>query len=263
MKGRFSKIFEHWNQRNTEYYQEAFEKLEKEDKVTFNFAAAFGISLWLIFRKMYGWAILVVVVSGGLKILIRMLCPPSAKYAISILFFIIFGFFGNTFYYKHVKSKVSKGYAKMPNYNPIDPICGILMAIILNFVTGMLPGVLAGTYKKQLLLMLVSSYIVVVSWAVNYVKFHSQESVEPVEVTKESVNQYLKKSSSKYLAMYFITMFLLHVLSLYAFLTMQQARKNYLMLRQSSERSEGEKITEMKTTSENKQDDFLRKAFAR
>lgn len=262
MKERFSGIFEFWNQRNTEYYQEAFERLEKEDKVTFNFAAAFGTSLWMIFRKMYGWAILIAIVYRGLNILLRMLCPPSAKYAISILFFVIFGFFGNTFYYKHVKSQVSKGYAKMPNYNPIDPICGILMAIIINFVSWMLrPIVLTGTYKK-LLLILVSSCIVVVLWAVNYVKFRPQESVEPVEVTEESVTQYLKKSSSKYLAMYFITMFLTYELTLCSFV-MVQVHKSYAMLHRSSKRSEGEKITEVKTTSENKQDDFLRKAFAR
>ena len=258
MKGRFSGIFEFWNQRNTEYYQEAFERLEKEDIVTFNFAAAFGPYWWMIFRKMYGWAILFAIVYRGLK----MLCPPSAIYAISILFFVIFGFFGNTFYYKHVKSQVSKGYAKMPNYNSIDPICGILTVIITDFVgLELRPIVLTGTYKK-LLLILVSSCIIVVSLAVNYVKFRPQESVEPVEVTEESVNQYLKKSSSKYLAMCFITMFFIYELRLCSFV-MVQVHKSYAMLHQSSKRSEGEKITEVKTASKNKQDDFLREAFAR
>jgi len=154
MKERFSKIFELWNQRNTEYYQEVFEKLEKENKLTFNFAAAFFNVTWLIFRKMYGWAILFTLVIAGIQISIRMLnLSSSMSYGVSVLFslilFVGFGFFGNTLYYKYVRSQVSKGYANMPDYNPIDPISGIFVVIILNFAILMLPVVLAGTYEKS------------------------------------------------------------------------------------------------------------------
>jgi len=255
MKERFSKIFELWNQRNTEYYQEVFEKLEKENKLTFNFAAAFFNVMWLIFRKMYGWAILLGVINTGLKIFLRMLCPSLPGLTVFLIMFVIFGFFGNTLYYKRVKFQVSKGYANMPDYNPIDPISGIFVVIILNFAILMLPVVLAGTYEKKLILILVSSFVIAVSWAINYRKFHSQESGEPIEVTEESVNQYLKKSSSKYLAVYFITMFLLYELTICSFL-MLQVHKSYA-LRQLNKMSRLERTT--RTTYEEASNDFLKK----
>ena len=71
MKERFSKIFELWNQRNTEYYQKAFDRLEKEKKITFNFAAGFFPILWLVFRKMYGWAMLFTLLYGGILALLH------------------------------------------------------------------------------------------------------------------------------------------------------------------------------------------------
>jgi len=106
-----------------------------------------------------------------------------------------------------------------------------------------------------LILILVSSFVIAVSWAINYRKFHSQESGEPIEVTEESVNQYLRKSSSKYLAVYFITMFLLYELTICSFLMLQVHRS--CALRQLNKMSSVEKTK--RTTSEDTSNDFLKK----
>ncbi len=242
MQGRFSRIFELFNQRNTEYYQQAFDKLEKENKTTFNFAAGFFPLLWLVFRKMYGWAILLILANFGIRRILYALCTSSSSRNVSYIFWLIvfvgFGFFGNNLYYKHVKSKIAKGYAEIADYNSIDPVWGIFLVIIENFVTLMLPIALAGTFEKRLLLTAVSVFIIAVSWTIDY----KRESVEPIEVTKESVNQYLKKSSSKYLALYFITMFLTYELGI-CYWSMLQVHKSYARLRQSDEKSRVEKIT--------------------
>lgn len=114
MEGRFFRIFESLNQRNTEYYKEAFGKLEKENKTTFNFAAAFFNITWLVFRKMYGWAILITLILAGVNAIQVSLIGPRGFMSdvISVVLFLIrfaiFGFIGNTLYLKHVKSKVTK-----------------------------------------------------------------------------------------------------------------------------------------------------------
>ncbi|MBO7454434.1 MAG: DUF2628 domain-containing protein [Alphaproteobacteria bacterium] len=254
MQGRFSRIFELFNQRNTEYYQQVFDRLEKENKITFNFAAGFFPILWLVYRKMYGWAILFVLAGFGIRKVLYTLYTSSSSRNVGYIFLLIsvvgFGFFGNTLYYKHVKSKIAKGYAEIANYNSIDPVCGIFLVIIKNLVILMLPAALAGTHEKRLLLTAVVVFIIAVSWTIDY------ESGEPIKVTKESVNQYLKKSSSKYLAVYFITMFLTYELFICSWSALQ-VHKSYARLRQSNKNSSVEKIT--KTVPENAPINFSKK----
>lgn len=206
MQGRFSRIFELFNQRNTEYYQQAFDRLEKKNKTTFNFAAAFCMAAWLVFRKMYGWAILFISVYGGILVSSRMFCLSlkTATLISAILYlvmFIGFGFFGNSLYYKHVKSKIAKGYAEIADYNSIDPMWSI---VALGVVMPLLVGIAAGISVSKnivsknvfdLLTTLVQVIFIAIPWMINYKKFHSQESVEPVEVTEESVNKYLDKAN--------------------------------------------------------------------
>ena len=92
MEGRFSGIFEHLNQRNTEYYQKAFSRLDKENKTTFNFAAALWPAMWLVFRKMYGWAMLLILVNSGIQGVLYALCqtPKARGIGSFVLFLIIF-----------------------------------------------------------------------------------------------------------------------------------------------------------------------------
>ena len=208
MQGRFSRIFELFNQRNTEYYQQAFDRLEKENKTTFNFAAGFYWAAWLVFRKMYRLATLFILVYGGIMISLNEFCQNSKTVNLisAVLFLVIFlgfGFFGNSLYYKHVKSKIAKGYAKITDYNSIDPIWGIVVVgLVVKFLSGIFSGIFAVTNVGsksvlQLLVTLMQVFFIAIPWAIDHKKFHSQESVEPVEVTDESVNVYLEKANPK------------------------------------------------------------------
>lgn len=209
MKGRFSRIFELFNKRNTEYYQKAFDRLEKENKTTFNFAAAFGSFAWLVFRKMYGWAALFTLVcEGGCRIVFMFCKDDVLKWVISLIFYflcvVLFGFFGNTLYYKDVKSKIAKGYAEMERYNSIDPIGGIILSGAVYWLCAFFLPVLSlkGVTSENTVNLwgiAMGGFFVAIPWAINYKKFHVQESAEPVEVTEESVNAYLEKANPKHL----------------------------------------------------------------
>lgn len=231
MQGRFSRIFELFNQRNTEYYQQAFDRLEKENKTTFNFAAAFFMGAWLVFRKMYGWAILLVLAFTGIPASLNAFYQNS-KVATLILavFYLVtiigFGFFGNSLYYKHVKSKIAKGYAEITNYNSIDPVWGIVViGVVLPLLVGVPAGILMQKHHVsknvfQLLTMLIQVFFIAIPWMINYKKFHSQESVEPVEVTEESVNAYLEKANPKRLTVSMCAMIVSYLLFLLLILSM-------------------------------------------
>ena len=231
MKGRFSRIFELFNQRNTEYYQQAFDRLEKENKTTFNFAAAFYWPAWLVFRKMYGWALLFILVCGGVTMSLNAFCQNSRMAnLISIIFqlvmFIGFGFFGNSLYYKHVKSKIAKGYAEITNYNSINPVWGIVVfGVVVPFLVGVSSVFLimerGGISKNVFLLFvpLMQVFFMVIPWAIDYKKFRSQESVEPAEVTEESVNAYLEKANPKRLTLSIGIGVISHLLSSFTILS--------------------------------------------
>lgn len=225
MQGRFSRIFELFNQRNTEYYQQAFDRLEKENKTTFNFAAALCWAMWLVYRKMYGWAILFVLAFTGIPASLNAFYQNSkvATLISAVLYLVTiigFGFFGNSLYYKHVKSKVAKGYAEITNYNSIDPVWGIVViGVVLPLLVGVSAGILMPKHPVsknvfQLLTMLIQVFFIAIPWMINYKKFHSQESVEPVEVTEESVNAYLEKANPKRLTVSMCTMIVSYLLFL-------------------------------------------------
>ncbi len=207
MKGRFTRIFELWNNRNTEYYKESFERLEKENKTTFNFAAAFFPITWMMFRKMYGWAVLLVLVTSGIHGVLPALCQNREERIISLVvfwlvLFIVFGSWGNTLYYKNIKSKIAKGYAEITNYNPIDPIGGIvIIGVIISILKWIISGILIAAKVSSSADDCVSPslyvFFIAILWAINYKKCHAQESAEPVEVTEESVNKYLERANPK------------------------------------------------------------------
>lgn len=231
MQGRFSRIFELFNQRNTEYYQQAFDRLEKENKTTFNFAAAFFMGAWLVFRKMYGWALLLILANGGIQEILQMLSSNPTKRVVgscvfSLILFIGFGFFGNSLYYKHVKSKIAKGYAEITNYNSIDPIGGIvIVGIVMPLLVGIFGGILVSakvfsSHVIGLLSVPIQIVFIAIVWAIDHKKFHSQESVEPVEVTEESVNAYLEKANPKRLTVSMCTMIVSYLLFLLLILSM-------------------------------------------
>jgi len=118
----------------------------------------------------------------------------------------LLGFFGNNLYYREVKSKIAKGYVEMEKYNSIDPIGGIVLVGIVyllcsSFLGHLLENGIISENISNLLTILIGVFFIAIPWAINYKKFHSQESAEPVEVTEKSVNRYLEKADPKHLTL--------------------------------------------------------------
>ena len=203
MKERFSKIFELWNQRNIGFYKECFRKLETENKMSFNYIAGIFPVMWMVFRKMYGWAAIIVLIIGGVSAA-QMALIPSAGTATNITLFIIkfaiFGFIGNTLYLKHVKSKVEKGYAEIQDYNSIDPIWSVLY-IGLSVLAGSLYMLLIGKgvplWGVNLIGGVVQLLIISIPWIIDCKECCSQEIVVPLQVNEESIGKYLEKANSQ------------------------------------------------------------------
>ena len=203
MKERFSKIFELWNQRNVGFYKKCFNKLETENKTSFNYMAGIAPVMWMVFRKMYGWAAIIVLIFAGINTVQFALVHPteSVSGVISLLLyiveFIIFGFLGNTLYYKHVKSKIAKGYSKIEGYNSVDPIWCVLYVILSILLGSIIPFFPVSFWVSGLVVGVVSLLIIAIPWAIECKSLCSQESVEPVEINEESVGKYLEKASAK------------------------------------------------------------------
>lgn len=208
MKERLCRILERWNQRNTEYYQESFRKLKEENKATFNFAAAFGTITWLIFRKMYGLAILVSLVWSGIQVFAQTFLRSSStsiSIALSLMLFVGFGFFGNSLYYDTVKSRVARGYAKMTGYNPIDPVWGLIIigflvpACIVIVIPLLVFTKIISSSAMSMFSFIVQMFFMAIAWMIDYKKFQHRESVKPIRVTWKSIDEYLVRSDSKHM----------------------------------------------------------------
>ena len=185
-------------QRNIDFYKECFKKLEIEDKTSFSYIAGISPVMWLVFRKMYGWAFLFALVLPAIETILKTLIPSSIL--IFVFQFAVFGFFGNTLYYKHVKSKVEEGYAEIEGYNSIDPIWSVLSVSIapILFIIFVPVLVLSGRSNYlNIFQILLSLTIIAVPWAIEYKKFRSQIAVEVIPVTEESIGKYLEKADSK------------------------------------------------------------------
>lgn len=137
------------------YYTEAFELLDKSGRHTWNWAAFFFGPCWMAYRKMYLYALLVLLlaypavgvlatfISGVLCILFP-ICFASGAFAFSTgmwMFFCmplivhcLYGYFGNALYYRIIRRRVSEGYHLIDQYQPTSIMaslsCGILGFII-------------------------------------------------------------------------------------------------------------------------------------
>ncbi len=208
MKGRITRIFEIWNQRNTEYYKEAFQKLEKEDKIMFNFVAALYPFQWLIFRKMYGFAMGLAAIYMLVQMILYSFFQNSDTswlflLAFSGILFVIFGFFGNEIYYKEVKSKITQGYIKFEDYNPIIPMWSILSAVAPSLICyvayRLFPASKIDVYMS-ILSWISMSFVIAIPWISDYKEFQLRKSRASVEVKESSVNRFLDKANAEYMA---------------------------------------------------------------
>ncbi len=202
MRERFSKIFEFWNQRNVGFYKECFKKLETENKTSFNYIAGMFPIMWMIFRKMYGWAMLFAFILPRIETALKTLVPGIiTSILFSVVTFLVFGFIGNTLYYRHVKSKVAKGYAEVEGYNSIGPggcvfymLCSGFLMMLIIWLSAVNHYPVKGIYLAD---MFVTVFVIAILWAIDCKKCRSQEVVGTVSVNEESVGKYLEKADSK------------------------------------------------------------------
>ena len=118
----------------TQYYLNAFERLEKEGKHTWNWAACFFNVAWLGYRKMYLEAAIIFIINTALgfalcdKVVenfVRGDIQPTviALIAFNIFTYAFFGYFGNSLYYRKVKYMVKKGFHEIPENRPTSLFC--------------------------------------------------------------------------------------------------------------------------------------------
>ena len=112
-----------------EYYKMAFKRLEKEGKHTWNWAAFFFGYVWALYRKMYLYSFLAVILYYFLmKICSIVLIPLTTSgsviglelcnFLLAIILGIIWGRYGNALYYNVVKKRIKKGDHLLDKYRP-------------------------------------------------------------------------------------------------------------------------------------------------
>jgi len=212
MKERINRIFEIWNQRNTDYYKEAFEKLEKEEP-TFNFVAAFFPFQWLVFRKMYVYAVAIIAGSMLLQLIIGLFFESLTKKAcvptlVFIIISVILGFCGNALYFKTIKTRIAQGYLEVKDNDAISPICSILPAVAASITSWFLcmKSITAVNVLPGFSMML----FVLIAWAIDYKLDRSKESWVSKEFEKKFVNRYLEKSDPKNMTIVFYSLIIIY-----------------------------------------------------
>ncbi len=106
-----------------DYYMEKFEKFEKGNSVSWNWAAFFFGVLWMFYRKMYLYGLgalgFITIVNVALEI---MKTSPVINLGVSLWLWVGFGVFGNYIYYLFVKNKIKEIKEKNQNSQEIIQI---------------------------------------------------------------------------------------------------------------------------------------------
>ena len=126
------------------YYIKAFKRLDKTGKHTWNWAAFLFGSQWMLYRKMYLYSCLFLVISvmlSPLPIILSkhlLLIKSESDDILSIMIFfwfipnVLLGYFGNAVYYKAIEKRIQKGYHLLDKYCPTS-IPSILSGVTICF----------------------------------------------------------------------------------------------------------------------------------
>ncbi|WP_457640580.1 DUF2628 domain-containing protein [Persephonella sp.] len=102
--------------KKAEYYLNKFEKFEKGNAVSWNWAAFFFGVLWMFYRKMYLYGLIAFFLIMIINIFLEVAkINPVISIGISLWLWIGFGMFGNYIYYIFVKNNISKLKAQYPD----------------------------------------------------------------------------------------------------------------------------------------------------
>ncbi|MBQ3564645.1 MAG: DUF2628 domain-containing protein [Alphaproteobacteria bacterium] len=206
-----------------DYYIEAFRKLENGKKHSWNWAAAIFGTTWLIYRKMYLYAFLFLLLDvfavfivysatsekiGSDYFVDRSTFEAIYVWGIGAISFLFFGYYGNRLYYKAVKKKISKGYHLLNRYHSYS-ISIIAMTIIVSIcfealnseTPDKIPGinVLLENVGPNLFWFFAIGCYALADWIARtyYIKKHGEN--QNFDVSEENIHRYLKYSNRNHL----------------------------------------------------------------
>ena len=120
----------------TQYYLDAFEKLDKDGKHTWNWAAFFMFGIWFGYRKMYLESVVLYVIGfilGKIADYFMVMYPENGWYVFFILIAIfapihaIAAYYGNAMYYRKVKNMIRRGAHEIPENRPTSLVCALVV----------------------------------------------------------------------------------------------------------------------------------------
>lgn len=116
---------------SSKYYLEAW----RSERIKFNFAAFLFEALWFAYRKMYTWAIVLVIVNISINLLTILVLIKTKFYMIGMILALIIrvfiGFKANDIYYNKAKKVLQRC-----EFEPEDKDCGtsLLGVVLLAFL---------------------------------------------------------------------------------------------------------------------------------
>jgi len=123
------------------YYTHAFTQIEKGKKLTWNWSAALFGFYWFIYRKMYLAGIMIMLLEAIIYniFLEYFFWQFSTSFSLKLIILsmlglitvVIFGFWGNAFYYKHLQKKVSQDYHLYLRPKNVD-VLSVWFIILVN-----------------------------------------------------------------------------------------------------------------------------------
>jgi len=143
--------------KNTDYYLSRFTRFDAEGfGVGWNWPAFFISFYWLLYRKMWAWALLYYLLPLPLGIFNAFLLPASEAtaglgyLAYLAAIFVVFPMYANAIYYRHVTRKIQKAKSysvdrekRLRMLTAEGGTSGIVLIILLIFIFVMIIGILA------------------------------------------------------------------------------------------------------------------------
>lgn len=129
--------------RNHDYYLNRLNLLEKTNKISFNPDAFFLGVLWVLYRKMYYYGLITIVIS----LLLSFLNYSFFKYnyfsiVIALIIGIIYGLFGNYLYINYCTKRIvqlninSKELSKKGSTNIYIPLLILIAILVFSYLLG-------------------------------------------------------------------------------------------------------------------------------
>jgi len=115
-----------------EYYVKAFKRLNETGKNTWNWAAFLFGPAWMLYRKMYLYGTIFYMIFGTIQNVVVSTGSVFLAFFFSLGIRILYGYFGNSLYYRIVKKRIRQGYHLLDRYSPtsisaVVPILGLLV----------------------------------------------------------------------------------------------------------------------------------------